>query len=84
MNDVESVIRELLVQTLDLDTAPELIPPRGILNILGIDSLSAMRFLISVEGSFGIRIEDSELGLDLVDDLPALAARVAELSGERQ
>ncbi|MCP2330117.1 MULTISPECIES: acyl carrier protein [Actinoalloteichus] len=70
---LEDSLRDLLVSTLELGGARDSVPGRGLLDTLGLDSVSCVRFLLAVEREFDIEIGDDDLTPQLVDDLTVLA-----------
>jgi acyl carrier protein len=82
MNDTKDRLRRVLVESLRLDVPPETVPDTGLREAFGIDSVTALEFLIWVENEFGIQIQDEDLNIELVDSLDTLAAYVDEHAAE--
>ncbi|WP_016698994.1 phosphopantetheine-binding protein [Actinoalloteichus spitiensis] len=70
---LENTLRDVLVSTLELGVPRDTVPARGLLDTLGLDSVSCVRFLLAVEREFDIEIGDEDLTPQLVDDLAVLA-----------
>ncbi len=58
--DVESVVREILVRVLRRDD-PRIGRDDDLVEVLGIDSLQGLQILAGVEKRFGVRLPDEEL-----------------------
>jgi acyl carrier protein len=76
MSDIKSVLRQLYVEALRLDRAPETIPDQNLTAVLGLDSINSLEVLIVAENHFKIQIDDADLSVALVDSLDVLAAYV--------
>lgn len=76
MSETKAKLKSVLVKALRLDRAPESLPDTGLTNELGIDSIKSLEFLVWVENTFAIQIEDEDLSANLVDSLDTLAAYV--------
>jgi acyl carrier protein len=55
-----------------------------VLDVLGLDSLETLEFLVAVENRFGVQIADSELSLSLVDNLSALDEYLRQRQGQEE
>lgn len=77
--DLESRIKELIVDRLKLDVSPEEIDSREPLfgDGLGLDSIDALELVLGVEQEFGVKIEDEEVGTQALTSVDSLARFVA-------
>ncbi|KAB2969452.1 MAG: acyl carrier protein [Thermoanaerobaculia bacterium] len=74
--DLKRRIKNLLVERLKLDRAPEsigdaepLFGPDG----LGLDSIDALELVLGVEQEFGVKIENEEVGSEVLGSVDRLA-----------
>ncbi|NUT47729.1 MAG: acyl carrier protein [Saccharothrix sp.] len=74
MSEQTTRLRHLLADSLGVP--PASVPSTDVLAVLGPDSVACLDFLVRVEEAFGIEIDDDDLSMALVDDLPALARYV--------
>lgn len=65
-------LKELLAEVASAAIDPQDIPDEGVIDSVGVDSVMALEFLVSVEGEFGFEIADEDLSVDLVDSLIVL------------
>ena len=71
---LELRIREVLVASLSLDVSPVDIPiDRPIDDLIGLDSMAILEYVIALEKEFGIFLEPEALRLDLLTDIPRLS-----------
>lgn len=75
---IEDRIKNVLVDSLDLELEPGAIPDDMPLigKGLGLDSVSVLHLIGAVEEAFGIRINDMEIGRGLLRDVASLSAYV--------
>ena len=73
-------IKEILVERLKLDRAPESIGDEEPLfgEGLGLDSIDALELVLGVEQEFGVRVEDEAVGSRAFASVTALADFVRE------
>ncbi len=76
MSAIKGQLRQIIVQALHLNQAPETIPEVNLTSALGLDSINSLELLIWVENHFKISIADEDLSVGLVDSLDVLAAYV--------
>jgi acyl carrier protein len=76
MADTKARLRQILVDSLELERAADDIPDTNLVQELGLDSINTLEYLIWVESEFGIQIADEDLSVDLIDDLNNLASYV--------
>ncbi|HEU4582841.1 MAG TPA: acyl carrier protein [Polyangiaceae bacterium] len=81
MNETKEKLKNVLVKALRLDRTPESLPETNLTSELGIDSLKSLEFLVWVENTFGIQIDDADLSASLVDSLDTLAAYIETRTG---
>jgi acyl carrier protein len=73
-------IKQLIVERLKLEIDPESIDDTAPLfgdSGLGLDSIDALEMVLAIEQTFGVRIEDEEIGSRALSSIDALAAFVA-------
>lgn len=78
--ELESRIKELIVDRLKLDVSPAEIDSQEPLfgDGLGLDSIDALELVLGVEQEFGVKIEDEEVGTQALTSVDSLARFVAE------
>lgn len=78
--ELKRSIKELIIQRLKLEMAPEEIDDAAPLfgEGLGLDSIDALELVLGLEQKFGIKVEDEEVGKRIFASVDALAAYVAE------
>ncbi|OGS18114.1 MAG: acyl carrier protein [Elusimicrobia bacterium RIFOXYA2_FULL_50_26] len=59
MADVETRVKEIIVEQLGVDPG-EVLPPASFVNDLGADSLDTVELVMALEEEFGIEIPDEE------------------------
>jgi acyl carrier protein len=71
-------LRELIVETLNLDVAPTDIDPTRPLMEAGhdLDSVDVLELVVAIETEFGLAIEAQEVGRETFDSVNTLAAFV--------
>ena len=76
MLPLESDLARLIVTALSLEVAPETIAPEAPLfgEGLGLDSVDALELVMSLEHTFGIRVEDKEAGRRTLSSVASIAA----------
>jgi acyl carrier protein len=88
VNDTPSIraeIKRILVATLELDIPPEQIRDNDALfsHGMGVDSAEALEIVTAVEGRFGVKIHEDEIGLAMFQDVSSIAAVVEEALAKR-
>jgi acyl carrier protein len=75
-SEIKLRIKQVLVDRLKLDRAPEsigdaepLFGPEG----LGLDSIDALELVLGVEQEFGVKIENEEVGSEALSSVDRLA-----------
>lgn len=75
-SEIKLRIKQILVDRLKLDRAPEsigdaepLFGPEG----LGLDSIDALELVLGVEQEFGVKIENEEVGSEALSSVDRLA-----------
>ena len=66
-------IKGIIIRIMELSIDPNSIQGDDLINELGINSIDAMEILVTVEGEFGIEIDDEDLNSDLIQSLRKLA-----------
>ena len=72
MSSGKEILRSLYVKALRLQRDPSTIPDNGLIQELGIDSITSLEILIWVEEEFKIVIDDEDLSSKLIDSLETL------------
>lgn len=74
MTDTLSAVREVLIDTLELQQAPEDLQPGTALfgALPELDSFGVVALVGAIEDRFGITIDDDEFGADLFETLGTL------------
>ena len=76
MNDTLKRIQTMLVEQYQL--APELLEPDQLLEDLGIDSLSTIEFMFTLEDEFSIRLSEERGAVKTVNDIAKLVDAVIQ------
>lgn len=75
---LETRIKTLIVETLNLDIAPEDIsddqPLMGA--DLGLDSIDALELVVQIEKQFGIKLESSEQAKEALQSVSSMARQI--------
>ena len=75
--DTVDRIRRVFVDSLRLNILPRDLPySRKLDEAAGMDSMATLEFVAALEKEFGFRMEPEALRLDLIRDLPRLAAYI--------
>lgn len=69
-------IRPILRTVTKFEGEPSELPEVGIVDEIGLDSITALEYLITVEAEFDIEIADEDLGIELVDSFERLATYI--------
>lgn len=68
-------IRRVLLESLDLNPDDgSLSDAASVHDIVALDSVAAVRFVVALEAAYGVTIEEDWLSLDRLTDLDSLAA----------
>jgi acyl carrier protein len=79
VSDTTDRIRRVFVRSLHLNLSEgDLHYEQKLDEVVGLDSLAVIEFVTALEKEFGITMEPELLRLDLVRDLPQLAAYVED------
>ena len=77
-------IRRVFIASLRLNLTEEDLPYEQKLDeAAGLDSIAVLEFVAALEKEFGIELEPEFLEIDLLRDLPRLAAYIEHLTGQR-
>lgn len=76
MENIKTVLREILVETLRLAIDPTQVGENDLVSQLGIDSIGLMEILIRVENQFHITVEEEDISPSLVNSLNTFAGYV--------
>lgn len=68
-NEIESKIKKILTENLEIEISEEDIVGDDLISELGINSVDAISIFISIEDVFGITIDDEDLSADLISSL---------------
>src|SRR5262245_5112358 len=75
--DILQKLKQIVVEVVELKIAPEEIDDTGnLFNDCGIDSVSIVELVLSLEGQFDITIDESELNFHIFQDFLRLGAFV--------
>lgn len=79
VSEIESRIKEMLVERLFLKVAPSDIPGNAkIMDEYGVDSVALLELVVGLEEEFGIVVEDGDFDISNFSTPAALAAFVAK------
>ena len=77
--EIESRIKEMVVERLFLKVAPEeLASDASLIDDYGVDSVALLELVVGLEEVFGIVVEDDDFDLANFSSVKALAAFVAQ------
>lgn len=72
-------IREVLLTALELDPLDEQLDSlEKIQDVVALDSVAVLQFVVALESKYGISLEEDWLELDRLTDLPALARHIGQ------
>ena len=76
-------VRRVLIDSLSLNLEQQDLEYDDKLDeVVGLDSMAALEFVMGLEKEFGVTIDAENLELDLLRDLPALSAYIQSLLPE--
>ena len=73
---LNSQLKELIVERLFLDIAPEDIDDDTELSEYGVDSFLLLELIVALEEVFGVKFEQSDITADVLKSVSSLAALV--------
>ena len=73
---LESQLKELIVERLFLDIAPEEIETDAPLSDYGVDSFLLLELIVALEEGFEVKFEQSDITADVLKSVASLAALV--------
>ncbi|MBR4222660.1 MAG: acyl carrier protein [Victivallales bacterium] len=73
---LESQLKELIVERLFLDIAPEDIETDAPLSDYGVDSFLLLELIVALEEVFEVKFEQSDITADVLKSVASLAALV--------
>ena len=73
---LESQLKELIVERLFLDIAPEEIETDAPLSDYGVDSFLLLELIVALEEVFEVKFEQSDITADVLKSVASLAALV--------
>ena len=80
--DLQSRIKEMIVDRLFLNVAPEEIDPAAsLVDAYGVDSVSLLELVVGIEETFGIPMADETFDMQHFENVNAIAAFVEERQG---
>ncbi|MEE2778233.1 MAG: acyl carrier protein [Acidobacteriota bacterium] len=83
MPEVSERIRQVLKESLKLNVADdELKEVKRVDDLLGLDSIALLEFVMGLEREFGVTFDPERLDSEFVSDLDGLARYVRERLGE--
>jgi acyl carrier protein len=78
MNDVQERVRKVLQQSLGLNaTADEIAAAASVDQLLGLDSIAMLEFVMALEQEFALTFDADNLDEELFGDLERLSAHIA-------
>ncbi len=82
--EIEDRIKELIVETLDLQVEPHEIGTEDQLfgGGVGLNSMATIEIIVAIEKDFGIEIQDEDLRVELFDNVKAMADYVASVTDD--
>lgn len=82
--EVESRVKSVIVETLDLKIDPEEIGTDDQLfgGGVGLNSMATIEIIVGIEKAFGIRVPDEDLRVELFDSVRTMADYVRSVTGE--
>jgi acyl carrier protein len=82
MNDLKDRIKNLIVERLFLDVAPESIGDSdNLMETLGVDSVALFELVVGLEDEFGISLEDADFQIDSFRSVNSIAEFVESKGG---
>jgi len=72
-NSLEQSLKELIVERLYLDMAPEDIETEKELSEYGIDSFLLLELIVALEETFDVKFEQSDIKADVLKSVKSLA-----------
>lgn len=80
--DLQQRIKEMIVDRLFLNVAPEDIDPAAsLVDTYGVDSVSLLELVVGIEETFGIPMADETFDMQHFENVNAIAAFVEERQG---
>ncbi|HMC12823.1 MAG TPA: acyl carrier protein [Gallionellaceae bacterium] len=73
MSSLETIQRMMVEQ---FDLKPEVLTPEAQLENLGVDSLSVIEFMFSIEDEFKIKLPDERVEIKTVQDIATIVDRI--------
>ena len=71
--NLEQTLKELIVERLFLDIAPEEIETEKELSEYGVDSFLLLELIVALEETFGVKFEQSDIKADVLKSVKSLA-----------
>ena len=71
--NLEQTLKELIVERLFLDIAPEEIETEKELSEYGVDSFLLLELIVALEETFGVKFEQSDIKADVLKSVKTLA-----------
>jgi acyl carrier protein len=82
MNDLKDRIRNLIVERLFLEVAPETIGDAdNLMETLGVDSVALFELVVGLEDEFGLNMEDTDFQIDSFRSVNSIAEFVESKGG---
>jgi acyl carrier protein len=84
-NKLKLELKEMLVETLMLDIAPEEISDADLLwggDALGLDSVDALQFVVSLDKKFGLKIQSQDAAKEVLTSIATIAQAVEKSRSE--
>ena len=74
--NLEQTLKELIVERLFLDIAPEEIETEKELSEYGVDSFLLLELIVALEETFGVKFEQSDIKAEVLKSVKSLAELV--------
>jgi len=71
--NLEQTLKELIVERLFLDIAPEEIETEKELSEYGVDSFLLLELIVALEETFGVKFEQSDIKAEVLKSVKSLA-----------
>lgn len=82
MSDLNSQIKEMIVERLFLDVDPAAIPDNApLMETYGVDSVALFEIVVGLEEQFNVPMEDVDFQIDTFRTVDSIAAFVAAKQG---
>lgn len=70
---IKERIKEIIVNTLDLDVNIKDFPDENVIELYGINSVDTLEILLNIEEEYDMQVDDEDLNIELVNSINNLA-----------